>query len=46
MEVYLVLATATNVPDEGELVLAEVILGQALVELIHRQVDDVRHGDR
>lgn len=42
----LVFAPPANVPDERELRLGQVVLGEALVELIHRQVDDVVHRDR
>lgn len=42
----LVLAPPPNVPDQRQLRFAEVVLGQALVELVHRQIDDVLHGNR
>jgi hypothetical protein len=42
-DVYLVFAPASDVPDERELRLAEVVFGEPFVELIHRQVDDVVH---
>ena len=42
---YLVLAPPPDVPAEGELILAEVVLGEHVVELVHRQVDDVVHRD-
>lgn len=42
----LVLAAPPNVPNQGQLRFAQIVLGQALVELIHRQVDDLQHGNR
>ena len=42
---YLVFAPPPDVPAEGELILAEVVLGEHVVELVHRQVDDVVHRD-
>jgi spore maturation protein SpmB len=40
----LVLATAPDVADEGQLGLAQVVLAQAFIELVHRQVYNVAHG--
>ena len=45
MRAHLVLAPPPDVPAEGELILAEVVLGEHVVELVHRQVDDVVHRD-
>lgn len=42
---HLVLAPPPDVPDQRQLRLAQVVLGQALVELVHRQIDDVLHGN-
>lgn len=41
----LVLAPPADVADEGQLRLAQVVLGQQLVELLHRQVDDLLVGE-
>lgn len=38
---HLVLATSTNVTNEGQLGLAQVVLGKKLVELLHRQIYDL-----
>lgn len=40
----LVLATTPYVAYKRELRLAQVVLAQPLVELVHGQVDDVAHG--
>ena len=42
---HLVLAAPADVPDEGELGLAQVVLGEELVELFHGQVDDLFVGE-
>lgn len=37
---YLVLTTSANVADQRQLRLGQVVLGETLVELVDRQVDD------
>ena len=41
----LVLPPPPDVSAEGELILAEVVLGEHVVELVHRQVDYFVHRD-
>ena len=44
---YLVLAPPPDVSAEGELLLVELVPGEHVVELVHREVDDLvqREGD-
>ena len=42
---YLVLAPPSDVSAERELILAEVVLREHVVELVHGQVDDVPHRE-
>ena len=42
---YLVLPPPSDVSAQGELILAEVVLREHVVELVHRQVDYVLHRD-
>lgn len=43
---HLVLTPPPYVSDQTQLSLAQVVLGQPLVELVHGQIDDVIDGDR
>lgn len=42
----LVLPAPPDVPDQRQLRLAQIVLGQTLVELVHRQVDNIMNRDR
>ena len=46
MSRYLVLAPAPDVAAEGELLLVELVSGEHVVELVHRQVDDLGQRER
>ena len=43
---YLVLPSPSDVSTKGELILAEVVFREHVVELVHGQVDYVLHRDR